>query len=212
MTFGEYDSDVRFPSYLYVLETNGQMEYFNEVFDQADRLPDQWGGHDFEQCTFRKLELSKSTLNSANFINCRFESCVLTQADLKNTKLYDVSFTDCKLLYVDFGACNPFGFHVDFEECQLDYALFLNRKLKKGRFTECSLREVQFLSCDLTGTIFRRCNLELARFEQNNLSQVDFSSSYNISLDPDENKLRKARFSLHNLPGLLKKYELVITE
>lgn len=188
------------------------MEHYNEIFDQPDDLPGRWGGHDFEQCTFRQLDLSRASLSGANFINCRFESCVLTQADVKNTKLYDVSFADCKLMHVDFGHCNPFGFNVEFADCQLDYAIFLDRKLKKSRFTECSLREVQFLNCDLAGSVFSRCNLEFARFEKNDLSKVDFSSSYNLSLDPDENKVKKARFSLHNLPGLLKKYDLVITE
>lgn len=188
------------------------MEYFNQMFAPSDTLPDRWNGQDFEQCTFRNLDLSRTSLSGANFINCRFDACVLTQAEVKNAKLYDVSFASCKLMYVDFGTCNPFGFHVDFEDCQLDYAIFLDRKLKKSRFVDCSLREVQFLNCDLTGTVFGRCNLELARFEKNNLSQVDFSSSYNLGLDPDENKLKKARFSLHNLPGLLKKYDLIITE
>lgn len=188
------------------------MEFYNQVFDNTTKAPAQWAGQEFEQCTFKKLDLSRIAFTGSNFIDCRFEDCNLTRAELKNTKLYDVRFVNCKLPHVDFSLCNAFGFHVNFQECQLDYTVFLNRKLKKASFIDCSLKEAQFIKCDLTGTGFEHCNVELARFEHNDLSHVDFSSSYNLEINPDENKLKKARFSLHNLPGLLTKYDLVINQ
>lgn len=188
------------------------MEFYKHVFDQVSGAPEAWSHQEFEQCTFRKLDLANIDLTSANFVNCRFDGCTLTRAILKDTKLYDVNFYNCTLLYVDFGYCNPFGFHVNFQECQLDNAVFANRKLKKAQFVECSLKEVHFLNCELTGTLFKECNLESARFEGNDLRQSDFSSSFNLTLNPDDNKLKKAKFSLYNLPGLLSKYDLVIRE
>jgi len=74
------------------------------------------------------------------------------------------------------------------------------------------MKEAHFLKCDLTGAVFKSCNLELAKFGENTLNQVDFSTSYNLRIDPDTNKLKKARFSLYNLPGLLTKYDLIIKE
>ena len=186
------------------------MDYFDQVFDPSAEPFITWTDQTFEQCTFKKLDLAGTLFTNANFINCRFEGCDLTKVQVKNTKLYDVSFVHSKLSYVDFGSCNAFSFHVDFQSCQLDNTVFLNRKLKKAQFIDCSLKEAHFLRCDLTGTQFKECNLELARFEDNTLTQVDFSSSYNLELDPDINRIKKAKFSLHNLPGLLTKYDLVI--
>ena len=186
------------------------MEYYDQVFDQQDQVAGPWTNGEFEQCTFRKLDLSRFILSGSNFVNCRFEGCNLTRVELKNTKLYDVRFVNCILPHVDFGPCNAFGFHVDFQECQLDYTVFLNRKLKKVQFIDCSLKEAHFMNCELIGALFKHCNLELARFEGNNLMQADFSSSYNLELNPEDNKIKKARFSLQNLPGLLTKYDLVI--
>lgn len=185
------------------------MDYYDQVFDQLN-VVDRWIGQTFEQCQFKKLDLYRVALTDASFINCRFEDCNLTRAELKNTKLYDVHFLRSKLAHVDFGGCNAFGFHVGFRECLLDYAIFLNRKLKKAQFTECSMKEVHFVKCELAGTVFDQCNLELARFEANDLTQVDFASPYNLQLNPEDNKMKKARLSLHNLPGLLTKYDLVI--
>lgn len=188
------------------------MEQYDQVFDQLNQFVGPWTNQAFEQCVFRNLDLSRIAFTGSSFVNCQFEDCNLGRTEPKDTKLYDVHFLRCTLNHVDFGLCNPFGFHVDFEHCQLDYTVFLNRKLKKARFVDCSMKEAHFLKCDLTGSLFKQCNLELARFDDNNLTQADFSSSYNVEIDPEANKLKKARFSLHNLPGLLTKYDLVISQ
>ncbi|MVM37821.1 pentapeptide repeat-containing protein [Spirosoma sp. HMF3257] len=186
------------------------MDYYKQVFTPLVELPDQWVNQEFEHCTFKKLDLSRIECTNSNFINCRFDDCNLTRVGLGNVKLYDVSFFSCKLAYVDFGQCNAFGFHVNFQECQLDNTAFLNRKLKKAKFVDCSIIEAHFIRCELVGALFKNCNLEFAKFDGNDLTQVDFSSSYNIELNPDENKVKKAKFSLQNLPGLLTKYDLII--
>ena len=186
------------------------MEFYNQVFDQLSDTPSNLVSQDFEQCTFRQLDLSKRSLSGSSFVNCQFDTCILTNADIRNTKLYDVTFLRSRLIQLDFGHCNPFGFHVDFTGCQLDHTIFLNRNLKKTRFIECSMKEAHFLKCDLTKAEFDQCNLELARFGECNLTQVNFSSSFNLKMDLDDNVVKKARFSLHNLPGLLSKYDLVI--
>ncbi len=187
------------------------MDYFNQVIDTPPTGPTHWANHTFEQCVFRKLDLSQAVLTQASLIDCRFEDCVLTAIALNSTKLYEVSFLRCLLTQVDFSGCDTFGFAVDFIECQLDHAVFLNRKLKRTRFIDCSLKEAHFANCDLSGSVFKGCNLEFAKFDDNNLTQADFSTSYNISLNPEENKVKKAHFSVHSLPGLLTKYNLVIS-
>lgn len=187
------------------------MDFHQQLFDQNSDIVDQWVRHEFEQCTFRNLDLSKAVLVNASFTNCRFENCNLGMAVIEGTKLDDVVFSNCILSSLNFGHCSNFGFHVDFQECRLDYASFLSRNLKKTRFVDCSLKEARFMNCDLSGALFKNCNLELTQFANNNLTQVDLSTSYNLNLDPDGNKLKKTKFSLHSLPGLLTKYDIVIS-
>jgi fluoroquinolone resistance protein len=187
------------------------MDFFNQIFDQTTGAPAQWAYQDFEECTFKNLNLSKTALSGANLVNCRFEGCNLDLALLKGTKLNDVTFVTCKLIGVNFEHCNPFAFSVGFQECNLDQTYFFNRNLKKTKFVTCSLKSASFITCDLSGAVFKDCNLELAVFATNTLTQVDFSTSYNVALDPEQNKLKKTKFSLHSLPGLLTKYDLVIS-
>lgn len=186
------------------------MEFHKQTFDQTTEPPDEWSLHEFEKCTFRKIDLSGASFVKSNFINCHFDECNLSKVNVGFTKFDEVAFVKCRLAHVDFGHCNAFGFSVSFQACNLDFTVFLNRNLKKIRFDTCSMKEAHFLRCDMTGAVFVECDLELAKFGENNLSQADFTSSYNIRLNPDDNKLKKAKFSLRHLPGLLSKYDLDI--
>jgi hypothetical protein len=44
------------------------------------------------------------------------------------------------------------------------------------------------------------------------LSSANFVSSYNFTIDPEKNLLRKAKFSLDGLPGLLENYGIIVEE
>lgn len=186
------------------------MDFSEQSFSPGDPGPDGWGGHLYEYCRFRNLDLGGTSLAEANFMDCVFVDCNLSNVSLHRTKLNNVRFEACKLTGVDFGACSSFGFQVAFERCGLDLAIFLNQNLKKTSFAECLLKEAHFLHCDLTEALFDRCDLTNARFAESNLTKADFSSSDHLRLNPDDNQLKKTRFSLHNLPGLLEKYDIVI--
>ena len=95
-----------------------------------------------------------------------------------------------------------------FVKCDLRCSSFDGLPLRKTVFEDCSLREVQFARADLTGSSFTRCDLARAAFLHTNLEKTDFSTAYNLVLDPEANRLRKAKFSVYGIPGLLEKYGL----
>lgn len=69
---------------------------------------------------------------------------------------------------------------------------------------------VDFTEADLTQTTFDSCNLEGAVFENCNLEKADFQTAFNFTLDPERNKIAKAKFSKEGALGLLKKYNIQI--
>jgi uncharacterized protein YjbI with pentapeptide repeats len=83
-------------------------------------------------------------------------------------------------------------------------------KLKNTRFEECSIKEANFTDTDLTGSSFLLCDLTATLFNHTILHGVDFRTAYNYCLDPEINKLKKARFSYPGVCGLLRKYGIVI--
>jgi hypothetical protein len=52
--------------------------------------------------------------------------------------------------------------------------------------------------------------LDQANFEQTTLEKSDFRTSYNYSINPELNRIKKAKFSLNAIAGLLTKYDIVI--
>ncbi|HEX6181043.1 MAG TPA: pentapeptide repeat-containing protein, partial [Chitinophagaceae bacterium] len=61
---------------------------------------------------------------------------------------------------------------------------------------------------DLTSAIFDNCDLSKTTFDNTILEKTDFRTSHNYSIDPDINKIRKARFSYPGVLGLLGKYDI----
>jgi fluoroquinolone resistance protein len=92
----------------------------------------------------------------------------------------------------------------------LNFSSFYQLKVKKTQFKDCKLQEVEFITADFTSSIFSNCDLTHARFENTILERADFRSAYNFSIDPELNKITKAKFSQSGIAGLLDKYNLEI--
>jgi len=129
---------------------------------------------------------------------------------LSDTGLQDIQFKDCKLSGADFSKSCDFLFEVNFTNCILDNAIFYKKKNKGAKFTDCSMVETDFTWADLSDVQFNNCNLNRAFFNRTILKNADFRTAYNFIIDPDINTLKKAKFSVHGLPGLLAKYDIRI--
>ncbi len=176
------------------------INYANELLEKGE----------YDNCEFTNCQMRELDLSGYIFADCLFKDCDLSMSTLLNTAFSNVKFMNCKLLGLQFDQCHAFMFSVRFELCQLNLSSFYQRKLKKGWFKDCQLHEVDFTEADLNKTIFDNCDLNSAIFDRTNLESADFRTSFNYTLDPDLNKVKKARFSLQGLPGLLGKYDLRI--
>jgi uncharacterized protein YjbI with pentapeptide repeats len=126
------------------------------------------------------------------------------------TSLKTVYFKNCKLLGIHFNTCTDFLFQVSFQDCVLDYASFANKKMPKTNFIACSMKETGFINTQLSNAIFDNCNLDNAIFNDSQLAGADFRSAYNYKIDPEYNPMKKAKFSVQGIVGLLGKYDIKI--
>jgi uncharacterized protein YjbI with pentapeptide repeats len=114
------------------------------------------------------------------------------------------------MLGLRFDTCKEFGLSFSFLNCVLDHASFYSMKIKNTVFKMCQLQSVDFTEADFTGAIFEQCDLLNATFEKTSIEKADFRTSYNYTIDPEMNRMKKARFSLSGVTGLLQKYDIVI--
>ena len=76
----------------------------------------------------------------------------------------------------------------------------INYQIKMPLTNNVNLTNATFNNCDLIGSIFKTTILE----------KTDFRTSFNYSIDPEINRIKKAKFSLQGVIGLLGKYQIEI--
>jgi fluoroquinolone resistance protein len=167
---------------------------------------------EFSGCTFKNCDFSEKLFDKAEFIDCHFTSCNLSMAKFNNTILNKAFFTNCKLMGVDFSQCSRFLFSASFDNCILNFCLFHKNDLKNTIFKNCMLHEASFMECDLSNSKFLSCDLERCIFERSNLEKADFVTAINYTINPEINKLKKAKFSFPEVMGLLNDLDIVIVE
>ncbi|MFT3739909.1 MAG: pentapeptide repeat-containing protein [Breznakibacter sp.] len=165
---------------------------------------------EYEDCTFTNCDFSDGDLSGIAFTDCSFINCNMSLTSLDKTALRDVKFKDCKMLGIDFERCHDFGFAVGFENCILDHASFYKLKLKKTVFKNVQFHETDFSECDLTLASFDCCDLANAVFDQTVLEKADLRTAINYSIDPTRNRIKKARFSLPHVVGLLHRFDIEV--
>jgi fluoroquinolone resistance protein len=189
-----------------------------QTFDKIDFTQNPLGKGEYEYCTFLNCNLSYADLLEFKFVECELSDCNLSLMKLTQTALKDIKFKNCKMLGLNFGDCNEFGFAVSFDTCILDRSSFvsiaspLNKrvKLKQTVFKNSQLYEVDFTECDLSSASFENCDLAGAIFKDTILEKADFRTACNYSIDPELNRIKKAKFSRSGIAGLLDKYDVEI--
>lgn len=182
----------------------------DKTFTNVDFAENGLPAKEFEHCTFSQCNFLECDLSNIIFSECRLENCDFSMTTLNNTAFQKVHFADCKMLGLRFDHCNPFLFAVTFEKCLLNFSSFYKVNLKATSFVGCMLQEVEFTETNLTSASFDECDLGGAIFEYANLEKADFRTASNFSIHPETNSIKQARFSSHNLAGLLYRYDIII--
>ncbi|HEY4110880.1 pentapeptide repeat-containing protein [Puia sp.] len=182
----------------------------DQTFDTIDFTIKPPAKGTYDHCIFSHCDLSSVNLSEIIFVDCRFTGCNLSMAAVSATVFRDVQFGECKILGVRFDQASAFGFSCRFTDCIVDHSFFYQMKMKKTAFVRCQLRQVDFSGCDLSQAVFDACDLSDAAFENTVLEKADLRTAFHYSIDPERNRLKKARFSLEGVRGLLGKYDIVV--
>jgi len=149
----------------------------------------------FDSCTFIKCDFSKAIFSSCKFTECTFINCDLSLCILKNCTFNDVSFENSKLLGISWSSClEPFD--VRFNSCNISQNSFHLMDLRHMKFIGSSIKDSGFEECNMQKTVFDNCDLELSSFINNDLKKSNFETSKNYLIDPSQNDIEKAQFSL----------------
>jgi len=188
-----------------------QLPFFEDItIENEDFGQKPFTRGEYEQCRFIQCNFSATDLSNCRFIDCIFEGCNLSNAKISQTAFRDVKFIQCKMLGLHFDTCQAYGVSFSFENCILNHSSFYGTAIKKTIFRNCQLLETDYTGADLSGALFDNCNLFRATFENTNLEKADFTTATDYTIDPTLNKIKKARFGVMGLAGLLTRYDIII--
>jgi uncharacterized protein YjbI with pentapeptide repeats len=113
-------------------------------------------------------------------------------------------------LGVLFNACDSFILRIDFEECRIQSCNFSNLNLNKTAFRKCELIETDFIDTNLSTSDFTHSNLSGTVFHNCNLTKANFSHAQEYSINPANNTVKKAIFTLPEATSLLKHLDIIL--
>jgi uncharacterized protein YjbI with pentapeptide repeats len=161
-------------------------------------------------CTIRGARLGGAILRRWVFEDCIFEDCDLSNAVLTECAFQGCSFTGCRLVGIDWRVVSPLTFEVSFEACALSYGVFAGMNLTNLKCADSDCVEVDFTEADLRKSAFPGTKLGGAIFAQTRLEHADLSQAIDDAVDPIQNRVRGARFSMEAAIRLAERFGIQI--
>lgn len=179
----------------------------NETYTNLHTLTKE---EEYENCTFNNCSFTEADLLSIVFEECVFENCDFSNAKIAHTAFKEVKFINCKLIGLHFENCNQLLLSLDFDNCQLNFSSFYQLNIKETNFKKCELKDVDFTETNLSESVFKECDFKNAVFDNTNLEKSDFRTSINYSINPSNNRVKKAKYSSEEVKGLLDQFDIII--
>jgi uncharacterized protein YjbI with pentapeptide repeats len=191
-------------------------EYSDQTFHALDLTGKQIRAATFLDCTFDKCRFSEAVFESCRLIDCTFKECDLSLVQVPGSTISGGRFTNTKLIGMNWsqadwsgqGIGNPF----EFNKCALNHTTFLGVHLGAVKLRRCEAINVDFREASIVGADFAFTDLSDSLFQKTNLSKADLRYAKNYNIDPSQNIIRKARFSLPEAMALLYSMDIELAE
>ncbi|HUW94716.1 MAG TPA: pentapeptide repeat-containing protein, partial [Anaerolineae bacterium] len=97
-----------------------------------------------------------------------------------------------------------------FVGCAISHSTFMGLTLPRMEVRDCVALDVDFREADLSKADFAGTDLSQSLFGNTNLSEADLSRARNYHIDPGQNTLKQARFSLPEAMSLLYSLDIIL--
>lgn len=170
----------------------------------------------FVNCTFRDAILTETEFRGCRFVECAFVRCDLSLVKWTHSTFAGVLFEGCKLAGIDWTQLDwqavRLGEPFRFRQCALNHGTFIGLSLPELMAVDCTAVDVDFREADLTRADFSGSDLRDSLFSRTNLTRADLRRARNYSIDPGQNTLTGARFTLPEALALLYSMDIDLSE
>ena len=193
-----------------------EAHYADLIFEKVELARTRLTACHFSHCSFRRCSFTESVLDNCRFSDCTFDGCDLSLAELNGSTFSHVQLNGTKAVGIDWtraswpakGIGKPIGFF----ESAISHSTFICLSLKGIQIRDCIAADVDFREADLTQSDFSGTDLSDSLFLHTDLVEADFSRARNYRIDPGQNKIARAKFSLPEVISLLYSMDIEMIE
>ncbi len=193
-----------------------ETDYADQVFKETRLEQAELVSNEFRDCTFDRCSFVETTFQSCRFVNCVFMRCDLSLIQSPKCSFAAVRFESSKVMGVDWTrarwSATKLGTPVCFSECAISHSTFIGLNLKRIQIQDCVAVDVDFREADLSQADFAGTDLSDSLFLNTNLTKADLSRARNYQIDPSQNIVKGAKFSLPEAISLLYNLDIVLIE
>lgn len=186
--------------------------YFQQQFKQIHLESEVFEACEFVECVFHQCSFVESTFQTTRFIECFIQECDLSVVQIPGAEFSSVRFDASKLIGVNWTQANwrnaPLGRIPEFYKCFLSHSTFLGMDLSEIQIMECIAQNVDFREAKLRRANLRWTDLSESLFINTDLTEADLRGARNYLIDPAQNQITQAKFSLPEAMGLLYAMEI----
>lgn len=198
------------------IEIHPQTQYTGQIFKEARLKQPQLASSEFYDCTFIRCSFAEAVFHNCRFVNCTFKQCDVSLVQLPNSVFSATKMEQSKIIGVDWTLADwsstRLGDPIGFFKCDVSHSTFIGLSLRGIQVKDCIATNVDFREADLSQADFADTDLSESLFSQTDLTEADLSRSRNYHIDPGQNILKQARFSLPEAMSLLYSLDIVLIE
>ena len=188
--------------------------YTNEVFSGLDAKNVTVQRSVFDDCRFVDCDFSYARFTDCRFRDCEFENSSLNSINVDGAKVIGATFRHTKATGINWTTLDwssyRLGPPIVFQYCDISFSVFSSLVLRGISVRDCKARDVDFSECDLKGADFCRTDFQGTRFSSCRLDKCNFRGAMTYVLDPLDNSIEKAKFSLPEVLSLLSGFNVEI--
>lgn len=197
-----------------VLSSHG--EYSDQVFRDLQMPGEGILSSRFFNCQFKDCTFSDSVFKKCKFVSTTFINCDLNLVEVPESLFSATRFEQSKVMGVNWAQADwtypGLGPPPEFFNSLINYSTFIGLNLVSMRVINCTASEVDFREADLSRADFSGTDLSKSLFKGTNLTAADLSRARNYHIDPGQNVLKGARFSMPEALSLLYSMDIDLTD
>ena len=190
--------------------------YADEVFKEVQLEGGELASTEFYDCVFFRGQFVEAVFRRCRFVNCVFRECDLSLVKVPESRFTSTRFENSKVVAVNWtdaqwpksGLAGP----ISFFKSAISHSTFIGLSLKGIKIKDCAAVDADFREADLSQADFGGTDLSKSLFTNTNLSEADFSRARNYHIDPGQNELKQAKFSLPEAMALLHSMDIILVE